>query len=328
MSADAMKFRRPIRGHVAVFLPHDDVGSVDWASFDELLDRTLGAGLVPAVNMDTGFTQLLDDPTRRQVLEHTSAATDGAFLAGAFVADTDGALFDEHATAVAATEVAAHGGTPVVFPSHGLNALDPDGWVEAHRRLAERCDRFIAFELGAMFIDHGRIQPLDAYAALLEIRACIGAKHSSLSRRAEWDRLALRDRIRPGFLVLTGNDLAIDMVCWGSDYLLGLATFAPEAFARRDAWWESGDARFFELNDALQALGAFAFRPPTPAYRHDAALFLASRGTITHATVPVACPRRPEGELTVLEAFADRIDAAMRSDTEVDDHSATPRGVV
>ena len=39
---------------------------------------------------------------------------------------------------------------------------------------------------------------------------------------------------RPGparLPVLTGNDLAIDMVMYGSDYLLGLSTFAPEAFA-------------------------------------------------------------------------------------------------
>ena len=34
--------------------------------------------------------------------------------------------------------------------------------------------------------------------------------------------------VRPDFLVLTGNDLAIDMVMYGSDYLLGLSTFAPD----------------------------------------------------------------------------------------------------
>ena len=58
-------------------------------------------------------------------------------------------------------------------------------------------------------------------AGLLEIPACLGAKHSSLSRELEWQRLTLRDAKRPGFRVLTGNDLAIDMVMYGSDYLLG-----------------------------------------------------------------------------------------------------------
>ena len=89
----------------------------------------------------------------------------------------------------------------------------------------------------------------------------------------------LRDAQRPDFELLTGNDLAIDMVVYGSDYLLGLSTFAPEAFGARDAAWAAGDdARFWAINDVLQYLGQLAFRAPVPGYRHDAAMFLAHRG--------------------------------------------------
>lgn len=49
------------------------------------------------------------------------------------------------------------------------------------------------------------------------------------------------------------------MVMYGSDYLLGLSTFAPDYFAKRDAYWESGDPRFYELNDLLQYLGFCPF---------------------------------------------------------------------
>jgi hypothetical protein len=49
-----------------------------------------------------------------------------------------------------------------------------------------------------------------------------GLKHSSLRRDLEWERLEVRDRVRPGFRLMTGNDLAIDLVVHGSDYLLGL----------------------------------------------------------------------------------------------------------
>ena len=42
---------------------------------------------------------------------------------------------------------------------------------------------------------------------------------------------AIAHERRPDFLVLTGNDLGIDMVMYGSDYLLGLSTFAPDLFA-------------------------------------------------------------------------------------------------
>ncbi len=306
---DRVRPRRAIRGHAALLLPHGPDGSVDWGSFTRLVETTRTAGLVPAVNMDTGFTQLLDEATRAEVLQRTAEVVGDGFLAGAFVADTPGDRFNPDAYLAAMERIADAGGVPVVFPSHGLNSLDPDGWVAAHRCFAEAADAFVAFELGEMFVDYGRIYPLEAYRELLGISACTGAKHSSLSRQAEWDRLAVRDEVRPEFRVLTGNDLAIDLVCWGSDYLLGLATFAPEAFARRDAHWAAGDDRFFELNDVLQAIGAFAFRGPVPAYRHDAAMFLALRGIIDHDSVPEGCPRRPEADRAVLAAFAERLEA-------------------
>ncbi len=226
--------RRRIAGHAAMLLPHTHTGEVDWTSFEELLARTVAAGLKPAVNMDTGFVQLVDPATRAQALEVTLRIVGPSFLAGAYVADRPGDAFNPDAYTAAMDAIAAHGGVPVVFPSHGLNALDPAAWVDAHKRFAERTDRFIAFELGPMFVPYGRIYPLETYRELLGIAGCVGAKHSSLSRQAEWDRLALRDTIRPDFAVLTGNDLAIDMVCYGSDYLLGLAAFAPDLFARRD----------------------------------------------------------------------------------------------
>ena len=85
-----------------------------------------------------------------------------------------------------------------------------------------------------MFAPFGKIYSLDVYRGLLGVKKCLGAKHSSLRRELEWQRLALRDAVRPDFRVYTGNDLAIDMVMYGSDYLLGLSTFAPDLFAKRD----------------------------------------------------------------------------------------------
>jgi hypothetical protein len=180
--------------------------------------------------------------------------------------------------------------------------------VAAHQQLGTVVDRFVAFELGEMFVPYGRIYPLEAYRDLLGVDACIGAKHSSLSRVQEWARLAARDELRPGFAVLTGNDLAIDMVRYGSDYLLGLAAFCPDHFARRDALWAAGDPAAVELDDRLQFLGAFAFRSPVPAYRHDAALFLHHRGWIAEAGLPAGAPRRPDHELEVLAGIAADLD--------------------
>lgn len=300
---------RSIQGMSAVLLPMQPSGEVDWPSFRGLLARTVAAGLVPAVNMDTGYVQLLEEATREQVLDTAHEVAGANFVAGAHVADAPGDAWDRDATVRAMERIHARGGTPVVFPSNGLCALDGPEWAGAHATLGETSDRFIGFELGPMFVPYGRIYDLDAYAALMRVPQCIGAKHSSLSRALEWERLALRDAVRPDFLVLTGNDLAIDMVMYGSDYLLGLSAFAPELFAKRDALWAADDPSFYELNDLLQYLGFFAFRDPVPAYKHDAAIFLHLRQRIASPATHPDAPTRPESDRDTLAEIAGRLEA-------------------
>lgn len=273
----------------AILLPFTSTGEIDWLCFDAHVVRTSDAGLRPAVNMDTGYVHLLTSEQRTQVLRRTSALG-VSFVAGAFdEADVD--------------EVQRHGGTPVVFPSASTNS----DVVAAYERVAEISDAFVGFELSPVFNPDGCIWDLDVYEAVLAIPQCVGAKHSSLHREPEWDRLRLRDRVRPDFMVLTGNDLAIDMVMYGSDYLLGLSTFAPDLFAARDAMWAAGDPGFYELNDALQWLGGVAFRAPVPAYRHDAALFLTMRGWASSDVTPPGVPRRPAWEIELLREVAARL---------------------
>jgi hypothetical protein len=301
-----------ITGMSAVLLPFTTEGEIDWSATEAHIERTAAAGLIPAVNMDTGYVQQLADADKRRVLTLAAEVTGGEFVAGAFVADEPGAEFDPGRYLAAANDVATRGGTPVVFPSHGLNSLDDDGWVAALTRLGAELDRFIGFELGPMFVPYGRIPGLDAYEAMMQITSCVGAKHSSLSRELEWDRLDLRDRVRPDFIVLTGNDLAIDMVMYGSDYLLGLSTFAPDAFAARDRMWAGGDPGFHELNDLLQYLGCFAFRDPVPGYRHDAAIAFELRGWAACDATPPGVPRRPDADRAVIADILARLEVWSR----------------
>ncbi len=290
----------------AVFLPFRDE-HVDWDAFTSHVARTAEAGLVPAVNMDTGFVDLIDEATRSEVLCQTAEVAGARWVAGAYVADRPGSAFDMDAYASAIDDIESAGGIPVVFPSYGLRSLGDDEAVVAHAELGRRCDRFIAFELGEMFSAAGHVLALDAWRALLDISSCIGAKHSSLSRVLEWDRLRVRDACRPDFLVLSGNDLAIDMVMYGSDYLLGLSTFAPELFARRDRLWEAGEPTFFELNDTLQLLGGFAFRAPVPGYKASVAQFLHLRGWVGPDAAHPRAPRRPASDIEVLRSIAQRL---------------------
>ena len=304
--------KRRIEGSSAILLPFLANGDIDWVGFTAHVRRTVAAGLAPAVNMDTGFGNLIDDTIRRKALQITQVETAGKwFVAGAFVLDQPGAIFDLDAYARQIELIHQHGGTPVIFQSYGLTSQTDDKIVEAYAAIGRHAPRFVGFELGQMFAPFGKIYSLEVYQRLMGIPQCIGAKHSSLRRDLEWERLALRDATRPDFRVYTGNDLAIDMVMYGSDYLLGLSTFAPEAFALRDKAWENGEVSFYEINDLLQYLGFLAFRPPVPAYKHSAAMFLKLRGWLECDDTHPLSAKRPESDRDILADIAKRI-AALR----------------
>lgn len=305
---------RKITGMSAILLPFDASGQADWGCFSQHVERTFNAGLTPAVNMDTGYANLIDEATRRTALEQTQAIAAGRdFVAGAYVGDQPGDAFNRGAYAKGIEQVTQHGGTPILFQSFGLTEQSDEQILASYQTLAADCDRIIGFELGTMFAPFGKIYSLELYEQWIQIPQLCGAKHSSLQRTPEWQRLEIRDRVRTDFMVLTGNDLAIDMVRYGSDYLLGLSTFAPEAFARRDAYWESGDARFYELNDLLQYLGEFAFREPTPAYKHSAAMFLKQRDWIATDKTHPKSPPRPESDQPVLAQILARLEVLMEN---------------
>ncbi len=167
--------------------------------------------------------------------------------------------------------------------------------------------RVLAFELGKMFAPNGEIFDEETVRRLMEIPEIKGMKHSSLDRLVELGRLALRDAHRPDFRIYTGNDLGINMMEYGSDYLLGLATFAPEKFAERDRLWEAGDPAYYALSDALQYLGDVAFREPVPAYKHSAAIFLHITKRIPSDLPHPKNTRRPAWEAEMLRDCARRL---------------------
>jgi dihydrodipicolinate synthase/N-acetylneuraminate lyase len=308
---------RSIDGISALLLPYRTGGQVDWTAYADALERTAGAGVQPAVNMDTGYVHLLALDERAQVLKVTAEVLGKRpFVAGAFVEGRTGPgrptdLIDLYCAE--AEQIRAHGGTPILFQCSALTGLPDREIVGVYRAVAERVGPILGFELGTMFAPFGQIYSLELFAALLQIPGLIGLKHSSLDRQLEWQRLELRDRVRPEFKVYTGNDLAIDMVIYGSDYLLGLSAFAPEAFALRDRLWAAGDPRFFDLNDVLQYLGAFAFRAPVPAYKHSAAQFLYLRGRVAEPITHPRSPGRPESDLAILQEISRRLDATVEA---------------
>ncbi|MEO6845765.1 MAG: dihydrodipicolinate synthase family protein [Chthoniobacterales bacterium] len=303
---------RTIEGISAVLLPFNEDNSQDLDSYRTLLTRTWNAGITPSVNMDTGYSNLLTEEERIHILDLVQESAAGrSFVAGAFVEGKTGDLKSLYLDQI--EKITKRGGTPILFQCTALKAMSDDQVIALYSELGKATPAFLAFELGEMFVPFGRIHTIETYEKLMQIPSLKGAKHSSLDRIQEWERLELRDRVRPDFKVYTGNDLAIDMVMYGSDYLLGLSAFHPEAFALRDRLWKENRAEFFGLNDLLQYLGFFAFRPAVPAYKHNAAQFLKLRGLIsTNKTHPKGTPR-PESDIAVLKDIHERLETMMAS---------------
>jgi 4-hydroxy-tetrahydrodipicolinate synthase len=299
--------RRRVQGIAAALLPYDAHGAVAVEDFQRHLVTTHRAGLMNAVNMDTGYVNFLSDAEQHDVLRWTREAlgNDVPFVAGAYIEDRDGEMVTLYRRQM--DIIVKAGGIPILFQTarrHGKSDRDK---VAAYRAVCRGYEAVLGFELGRMFAPNGEIFSEATVRGLMDIPELKGLKHSSLDRLTELGRLALRDAARPGFRIYTGNDLGINMIEYGSDYLLGLATFAPEKFAERDRLWEAGDPAYYALGDALQYLGNVAFREPVPAYKHSAATFLHLLGRISTDRVHAKNPRRPAWELEMLRDCARRL---------------------
>jgi 4-hydroxy-tetrahydrodipicolinate synthase len=302
---------RKVRGIAAALLPFDARGEIAEEAFASHLRATRDAGLTNAVNMDTGYANYLSDAEKERMLRVTREALGPGvpFVAGAYVEGREGDLVSLYRREIAT--IRAYGGTPILFQTSRLHGRPAREVAAVYAGACAEVEEALAFELGRMFAPNGEIWPEETARAVMEIPAIRGMKHSSLDRVQEIRRLELRDRVRPDFAIYTGNDLGIDMIAYGSDYLLGLATFHPEAFAARDRAWEAGDPAYFALNDALQHLGNIAFRPPVPAYKHSAAICLHLQGRIPTDRTHPQNPQRPAWEREILAECLERLRAAL-----------------
>jgi 4-hydroxy-tetrahydrodipicolinate synthase len=302
--------RRKIKGIAATLLPFKPDGSVAVEAFQNHLRATHAAGLGNAVNMDTGYINHLSEDEQLLVLRWTREALgwDVEFVAGVYIEGLAGDVVSLYRGKI--DRVIEHGGTPIIFQTARLHQKDAREKVACYRSICRGYPGVLGFELSQTFAPNGEIFDEATIRGLIDIPELIGLKHSSLDRKTEWDRLALRDQLRPEFRIYTGNDLAIDMIQYGSDYLLGLATFCPEKFAERDRLWERGDAAYFTLSDALQHLGNVAFRSPVPAYKHSAATFLNITGRIPSPQTHPHSPPRPSWETELMQECAQRLELA------------------
>src|SRR5690348_4742451 len=301
------KAGRKVQGIAAALLPFGADGKVAVEAFQKHLQATQSDGLMNAVNMDTGYVNYLSEGEKRDVLRWTRDALgkDVPFVAGAYIEGQTGevvALYRKQMDAIV-----GRCGIPILFQTSRLHGKPAKEKAAVYQAACQGFPHVLAFELGPMFAPNGEIFDEETVRRLMDIPEIKGMKHSSLDRGTELRRLALRDEHRPDFRIYTGNDLGINMIEYGSDYLLGLATFAPEKFAERDRLWECGDPAYYALSDALRYLGNVAFREPVPAYKHSAAVFLHLLGRIPTDHAHPKNPTRPPWEREILKDSARRL---------------------
>jgi dihydrodipicolinate synthase/N-acetylneuraminate lyase len=307
------KLRRKVQGIAAALLPYKAEGKIAVEAFQQHLLATHRAGLMNAVNMDTGYVNLLTEPEKQQVLQWTVECLGPAtpFVAGAYIEGQSVDVVTLYRRQM--DSIVAAGGIPILFQTGRLHGRSSSEKADAYKAAVQGYPHVLAFELSPKFAPNGEILEPETFRRLLEIPEIKGMKHSSLDRLMEVERLEVRDSVRPDFRIYTGNDLGIDMIEYGSDYLLGLATFAPEKFAERDRLWESGDPGYYALSDALQYLGNVAFREPIPAYKHSAAVFLHQTGRAPTDLSHPASPKRPMWEKDILRDCALRLNIETKS---------------
>ncbi len=194
------KLRRKVQGIAAALLPYEPTEKSRSSIPDNILIATHRAGLMNAVNMDTGYVNLLK-PVKSDVLRWTPKPREKVR-----------SLPEPTSKIKPATSLLSTGNR--WMPSSGRRHPDSvSNCAPARKSSQEKAaiyqDRVqgyphvLAFELGTMFAPNGEIFDEETVRRLMDIPEIKGMKHSSLDRLVELKRLALRDTHRPDFRIYT-----------------------------------------------------------------------------------------------------------------------------
>src|SRR4051812_25727103 len=109
------RLRRKVQGIAAALLPYDSNGEIAVEAFQRHLAATQKAGLMNAVNMDTGYVNLLTQEQKHSVLGWTRDALgkDVSFVAGAYVEEQKGDLVSLYRREL--DIIVESGAVPIIF---------------------------------------------------------------------------------------------------------------------------------------------------------------------------------------------------------------------
>jgi hypothetical protein len=160
---------RKIQGIAAALLAYDGKERIDVRSFQHHLQATQQAGLMNAVNMDTGYVNYLSDDEMRQVLGWAREALGAGvpFVAGAYIEERKGDLVSLYRRQMEA--IVKLGGIPILFQTSRLQGKPAKEKVAVYRKVCQGYAEVLGFELGSMFAPNGEIFDDETVRGLLEI---------------------------------------------------------------------------------------------------------------------------------------------------------------
>lgn len=303
---------RTIDGAAALPVWLDASGRLDLSGLAARMQDAFAAGLTPAVNLFGGSGDRLGHEQRVDVLTTAAGVARGRrFIAGTMPTEDAAPLATRYGRAVDA--VVRQGGSPLLLPIRELTTLDGDALAHLWRQATAGHRGVLVIEMAPAFGAPAPLYTPDVVTRLLDIASLGGLVHASLDRGTEWARVEARDAARPDFRIYSGHERALDMVAYGSDYLLATAGCAPEAFAARDRAWREGAAVGFDLNDALQALATLLHRHPIDGARHGALQWLQARGLVDQASPVPGITLRPDSDLDLYRELHLRLDTLLAS---------------
>src|SRR5215831_8098554 len=154
--------RRKVQGIAAALLPYESDGRIAVDAFAKQLITTHRAGLMDAVNMDTGYVNYLTDEEKKDVLHWTRQVLgEGVpFVAGAYIENYAGediiALYRREIDLIVRLD-----GIPILFQTARLHRESSERIAQVYREAVRGYTHALAFELGSMFAPNGEIYDLE-----------------------------------------------------------------------------------------------------------------------------------------------------------------------
>ena len=151
------QLQRKVQGIAAALLPYESDGSVAVEAFQQHLRATHRAGLMNAVNMDTGYVNYLSDAEKLDVLRWTREALgEGVpFVAGAYIENQSGDVVALYRQQI--EPIVRAGGIPILFQTARLHGASAQEKAAVYQAVCNGHPNVLAFELGKMFAPNGEI---------------------------------------------------------------------------------------------------------------------------------------------------------------------------